>query len=197
MRDFFPSLPPRVPRKGNRFSRWLGRQALRLLGWRVQGELPNHPRLVIAVGPHTSNWDFVIAVAVILALGVRVNFLMKREAFVWPLAGFFRWVGGIPLDRSSTSDTVQQIVQQYERSEHLWLAITPEGTRRKVEYWKTGFLRIADNAEVPVLVAAWDYSRKVFVIDTVWSTSGNYQADAHAIRQYVRTTYRGRYPEWQ
>lgn len=192
-----PSLPPAVPRKGNRLSRWLGRSLLGAMGWRIQGELPNHPKLVVAVGPHTSNWDFVIAMGVVLALGVRVNYLMKKEAFLWPLAGLFRWLGGIPIDRSNASNTVDQIVGHYRNSPHLWLAITPEGTRRRVEQWRTGFLRIAAGAEVPVLVAAWDYSQKAFVLDRLWCTTGDCPADAEAIRTHVRANYRGRHPELQ
>lgn len=197
MKEFLPSLPPSAPRKGNRFSRWLGRRILAAMGWRLEGELPDHPQLVVAVGPHTSNWDFVVAMGVVLALGVRVNYLMKREAFFWPLGRLFRWLGGIPLDRRYTTDTVPQIVDHYRRSHGLWLAITPEGTRSKVGHWKTGFLRIASEAEVPVLVAAWDYSRRAFVLDSLWSTTGDHIADAEAIRRHVCTSYQGRYPELQ
>lgn len=192
-----PSLPRSAPRKGNRFSRWLGRRILVAMGWRVEGDLPDHPHLVVAVGPHTSNWDFVVAMGVILALGVRVNYLMKREAFFWPVGGVFRWLGGIPLDRRSTGDTVPQIVDHYRQSSGLWLAITPEGTRAKVAYWKTGFLRIAREADVPVLVAAWDYSRKVFVLDRLWPTTGDHVADAEAIRRHICARYTGCYPELQ
>lgn len=191
------SLPPSVPRKGSRFSRWLGRQWLAAMGWQVEGELPDRPQLVVAVGPHTSNWDFVVAMAVILALGVRVNYLMKREAFIWPFARLFRWFGGIPLDRRSTSDTVPQIVGHYAQSPRLWLAIAPEGTRAKVDYWKTGFLRIAQEAQVPVLIAGWDYSRKTFVIDRLWPVTGDHVADAAAIRHHVRASMRARYPQQQ
>jgi 1-acyl-sn-glycerol-3-phosphate acyltransferase len=197
MKDSLPSLPPSAPRKGNRFSRWLGRQILAAMGWRLKGELPDHPQLVVAVGPHTSNWDFVVAMGVILALGVRVHYLMKREAFFWPLGRLFRWLGGIPLDRRRTTDTVPQIVEHYRQSGELWLAITPEGTRAKVGHWKTGFLRIANEAKVPVLVAAWDYPRRVFVLDSLWSTTGDHVADAEAIRHHVCASYQGRYPELQ
>lgn len=197
MNDALPRLPPSAPRKGNRFSRWLGRSILAAMGWRLQGELPDRSHLVVAVGPHTSNWDFVIAMGVILALGVRVNYLMKREAFFWPFAGLFRWLGGIPLDRRSTTDTVPQIVDHYRQSPGLWLAITPEGTRAKVRYWKTGFLRIASEADAAVLVAAWDYSRKMFVLDQLWPLTGDHVVDAEAIRHHVCDRYRGKYPELQ
>lgn len=197
MSGSLPSMPPSVPRHGNRLSRWFGRRILALMGWRVEGDLPDEPQLIIAVGPHTSNWDFVIAMGVILALGVRVNYLMKREAFFWPFAGLFRMLGGIPLDRRRTADTVPQIVEHYRRNSALWLAITPEGTRAKVAYWKTGFLRIAADAGVPVLIAAWDYSRRTFVLDRIWPVTNDHVADAEAIRCHVCSVYRGRYPALQ
>lgn len=189
-----PTLPPVAPRKGNGVSRWLGRRILSVMGWQLEGELPDHRHLVVAVGPHTSNWDFVIAMGVILALGVRVHYLMKREAFIWPLAGLFRWLGGIPLDRRRTTDTVPQIVDHYRRSPALWLAITPEGTRAQVAHWKIGFLRIAAEAGAHVLVAAWDYPRRRFVLDSVWPLTGDHVADAEAIRRHVVSRYQGRYP---
>jgi 1-acyl-sn-glycerol-3-phosphate acyltransferase len=197
MKESLLALPPSAPQKGNRFSRWLGRRILAAMRWRLEGELPDHPQLVVAVGPHTSNWDFIVAMGVILALGVRVNYLMKREAFFWPLGGLFRWCGGLPLDRRRTSDIVPAIVDHYRQSPALWLAITPEGTRAKVGYWKTGFLRIASEAKVPVLVAAWDYPRRTFVLDRLWSTTEDHVADAAAIRRHVCASYQGRYPELQ
>lgn len=193
----YPRVPPALPLKGNAVSRWFGRQMLFLLGWRIEGDLPNHSKMVVAVGPHTSNWDFVIAMAVILALGVRVNYLMKKEAFVWPFARFFIGLGGVPLDRSSTANTVEQLVTHYHNADKLWVAITPDGTRKKVECWKTGFLRIAAGAQVPVLVAAWDYARKTFVIDGVWPTTLDHVADAAAIRRHVCARFQGRHPDKQ
>jgi 1-acyl-sn-glycerol-3-phosphate acyltransferase len=192
-----PELPPALPRKGNVFSRCLGRCLLRMLGWRIEGELPNQPKMVVAVGLHTSNWDFLVAMAVILALGIRVNYLMKKEAFIWPFTRIFVWLGGVPLDRRSTANTVEQLVIHYRQADKLWVVITPDGTRKKVESWKTGFLRIAAGAEVPVLVTAWDYSRKVFVIDRVWATTQDHAADAAKVRNYLCGHFCGRHPQNQ
>lgn len=192
-----PELPPELPRKGNGLSRWVGRRLLRLLGWRIEGALPNCPRMVVAAGPHTSNWDFIIAMAVILALGIRVNYLMKKEAFIWPLSHVYVWLGGVPLDRRAKANTVEQMVSHYRRADKLWVVITPDGTRRKVDSWRTGFLHIAASAEVPVLVTAWDYARKVFVIDRVWPTTSDPVADAASVRHYVCSRFRGRHPQNQ
>lgn len=190
-------MPPLVPVAGNRFTRWLGRKLLALLGWKVRGELPNEPKIVVAAAPHTSNWDFVVAMLAIMALGIRVSYLMKKEAFFWPFGKLFMWLGGIPLDRRATEDTVQQIISWYDTHDQVWVVITPEGTRAKVDKWKTGFLRVVDGAKVPLLIVAWDYPGKTIVLDKVWPTTGDYIADAENIRGYINGKYKGKIPKNQ
>lgn len=193
----FPEVPECLPRKGNRASRAIGRWLLKVLGWRVTGSFPPVPKIVVAVGPHTSNWDFIVGMAGIMATGIDARFLMKKEAFIWPFSKFFIWLGGEPLDRKARENTLEQIVQHFHCADQLWLGIAPEGTRRKVDHWKKGFLRIADQAQVPVLLLGFDYANKEFVLDKLWSTTGNYEADADAIRDYMCTRFVGRYPRYQ
>lgn len=195
--SLYPPMPTQLPRKGNRFSRWLGRVLLRLLGWRVTGVFPEQTKLVVAVAPHTSNWDFITAMAGILAVGIRVHFLMKKEAFIWPFSKFFVWLGGVPIDRSASENTVDQIVRHFHNSEQLWMAIAPEGTRKKVETWKTGFLRVAQKAQVPVLLVVWDYSKKEFILDRIWEVGTDVYADCHAMKDYVRENFQARHPDKQ
>ncbi len=195
--DPIPVLPEQAPRMGNRFTRWVGRSLLRILGWKVHGEFPNHAKLVVALGPHTSNWDFFVAFPALMATGLRVSYLMKKEAFIWPFRNFFiRW-GGIPLNRQAAQDTVDQIHTWYREHERVWVAITPEGTRSKVTRWKTGFLRLAYTAEVPVLLVAWDYPSKTIVLDQCWPLSGDLETDVVEIQNYINSTYRGRHPQNQ
>lgn len=170
---------------------------MRLLGWTFKGELPNHPQLVICAAPHTSNWDFIIAMVAALALGVKFSFLMKKEAFVWPFKNLFMAMGGIPLDRGSSANTVDQIAEWYRTHEQVWLAITPEGTRAKVGRWKTGFLRIAHESEVPVLLVAWHYPEKAIYLDKLWYTTGDHGKDAEDIRAYMNARFVGAVPENQ
>lgn len=186
-----------MPRKGNRASRAIGRWLLQILGWRVTGRFPAVPKIVVAVGPHTSNWDFIIGMAGILATGIDARFLMKKEAFIWPLSKFFVWLGGEPLDRKVRENTLEQIVEHFQTVDKLWLGITPEGTRKKVEHWKMGFLRIAEQAQVPVLLLGFDYSNKELVLDRLWPTTGNYEADADAIKAYMCSRFVGRHPHHQ
>jgi len=192
-----PEVPEEIPRAGGPFRRWLGRSFLRMLGWRMEGEMPNTGKLVLAAAPHTSNWDFVLAMFTVMALGVRLSFLMKKEAFFWPFKGLFMRLGGIPIDRNAPDDIVEQIATWYREKDRMWVVITPEGTRAKVDKWKTGFLRVAERAEVPIHVIAWDYPSKRLVIGPKWQTTGDHVEDAASIRRYLTSLYKGKFPDNQ
>lgn len=192
-----PELPATAPRLGNALSRSVGRNCLRLMGWRLEGQFPDEPKLMVALGPHTSNWDFVVAMPMIMALGLKVSFLMKKEAFIWPFSGLFQWWGGIPLDRQASKDVPEQVAQWYREHEAVWVAITPEGTRGKVAYYKSGFARIAYSAQVPILTITWDYPSKTMVVDKLWAASGDHAADAEVIRDHINSHYRGANPQLQ
>lgn len=190
-------LPPQAPRKGNAVTRWIGQRLLALLGWRAEGELPNAPKLIIAAAPHTSNWDFILAMLVVLSLGLKASYLMKKEAFFWPFSGLFKWLGGVPVARRHSGGVVGSLTRWFNSQEQAWLLITPEGTRTKVEKYKTGFLRVADSANVPVMLVAWDYPTKRVVLEKVWTLTGDHEQDCAAIRQYLTNRYQARQPEWQ
>jgi 1-acyl-sn-glycerol-3-phosphate acyltransferase len=162
-------LPALAPRRG--YAGWLaalGRGWLKLAGWRVEGEFPNVERCVVAVAPHSSNWDFVHGIAVVFALGLRVSFVAKHTLFRGPLGGFMRWAGGLPVDRSQPHGLVEGIVAAFGRAEPLWVAITPEGTRTRVPRFKTGFYRIALAAGVPILPVAFNYRRRAVIPLPLW-----------------------------
>ncbi len=179
-------LPPLARRTGNAFTRWFGTLVLRLGGWRVVGEFPNIPKLVMLAAPHSSAWDAVWGLAVRMKLGVDVRFMAKREAFWWPLGVFLRAFGGVPIDRSSASGVVGGMVEELKRSERLWMLLAPEGTRKRVEKWKSGFWHIAMGADVPVLCVFFHYPEKVVGIGKVLRMSGNLAADMAAVREYYR-----------
>lgn len=190
-----PDIPPEMPVRGNRITRLVGRVLLRLLGWKVEGEIPRLHKCLVAAAPHTSNWDFVVAMPAILAIGVRASFMMKKEAFVWPCKGLFKALGGIPTDRSAPGGVVEQVVRKYRDSDTLWLAIAPEGTRSKVEHWKSGFLRIAHLAQVPVLLVGWDYPSKTIRLGKLIEPTGDHQQDMVEIREYYRREFTAKRPE--
>lgn len=146
-----------VPRRGNAAIRAFGRFVLAVMRFNVAGEIPDVPRLVVIVAPHTSNWDFVVGMGTMFALDLKLNFLGKHTLFRPPMGAIFRWMGGIPVDRSSSHGVVGEAVRAFATSDRLMLAIAPEGTRRHVEHFRSGFLHIARGANVPLLLAAFDW----------------------------------------
>ncbi|WP_237066781.1 1-acyl-sn-glycerol-3-phosphate acyltransferase [Microbulbifer guangxiensis] len=190
------ALPPEVPRFGNRVTGGIGLLIIKLLGWRFDGNLPAEKKLMVALAPHTSNWDFVIAMPMIMALKVQVSFMMKKEAFFFPFKRFFMWLGGLPTDRSAPGGLAQQMARAYREREKMWMAITPEGTRKKVHKWKNGFLRIAYAAKVPILLIAWDFPNKRVVVDSLYQPTGDLETDMREIQRRFHK-YQGRKPENQ
>ena len=149
-----------LPKTSNRLTRWIGRIILRLWGWRIDGQFPNRPKLVVALLPHSSNVDFILTIAVLWALGLRSTFMMKHTLFWFPLAPVLRRLGGIPVDRNSAQGLVEQMRIAFQAKSKLVLGITPEGTRHGVVKLKEGFARIALASNVPVLPAVIDYQRR-------------------------------------
>ncbi len=166
-----PVLPDSAPGRGNIVSEGLGRLVLRLAGWEFQGEWPNVSQCVVILAPHTSNWDFVIGLSAALAIRLNARWLGKDSLFRTPLARFFRWQGGIPAVRDHAQGLVGSVVEQFQNSTKLWLALAPEGTRSEVSNWRTGFYHIARSANVPIIPLALDWqNRKVIIFDLFFLT---------------------------
>ena len=176
-RSPFPALGDRVPRRGNAVTRAGARAALRWAGWRFEGALPDLPRFVIIVAPHTSNWDFVLGVLAMFALGLRGTFLGKDSIFRWPSGVVMRWLGGVPVDRSFPHQVVEQTISYFHASERLVLALSPEGTRKKRPKWRTGFYYVARGAGVPIVPVAFDYSTRMFRIFPPFVASDDAERD--------------------
>ncbi|MFL6563672.1 MAG: lysophospholipid acyltransferase family protein [Burkholderiales bacterium] len=172
-----PLLPPSLPRRGNGFSRWLGRTALELAGWRIEGEFPDRPKLVAIVAPHTSNWDFVLGISTVFALGLSVRFLGKHTLFYPPLGWLMRWFGGTPVVREAPQGAVAQAVSMIEAERAVVLGIAPAGTRTRDTPWRSGFYRIAHAARVSILPVAFDGERRAIRLFPPFETSGDYEAD--------------------
>ncbi|HUS24616.1 MAG TPA: lysophospholipid acyltransferase family protein [Candidatus Binatia bacterium] len=170
-------VPPRVPRWGNRFLAAFGRAVIDLLGWRLDIRLPDEPKFVVIAVPHTTNWEFVIGIAAIFAIRVRVNWWAKHSMFRWPFRGILQWAGGVPLDRARTRGSVPQMIEEMRSRPQFVLGLAPEGTRSRVEKWKSGFYQIAAGAQVPIVLAWMDYAKKECVVGPVIRPSGDYAAD--------------------
>ena len=155
-----------------------------MLGWRVIDKSPAITHCVVCVAPHTSNWDFVWGNMACRKLGRRMHFLMKNEWFRGPLDKFFRKMGGIPVNRTSTNGLTAELVDNFAQTTDFTLVITPEGTRRANANWKTGFYHIAVNAGVPLLLAYLDYETKEICVSEPFNISGDVDADMVKIKNY-------------
>ncbi|MDQ3494672.1 MAG: lysophospholipid acyltransferase family protein [Pseudomonadota bacterium] len=185
--DVVLPLPPSAPRvRPNALTRWLGRSVLRLGGWRMVGAFPDLPRLVLIGAPHSSNWDGVWGFAAKLALGVDIKILGKRELFWWPLGPILRRLGVIEVDRSASRGVVEQVAEMIHSRERFWFGLAPEGTRRRVQRWKSGFWKIARAADVPVLPAYFHYPERIIGIGEPFMLSDDQGADMRRIREWYR-----------
>jgi 1-acyl-sn-glycerol-3-phosphate acyltransferase len=162
--------------------KWL----LHRMGWTFGSAGENLPKCVICVAPHTSNFDFILGKLYYMALGRKVSFLMKKEWFFFPLNFIFKKMGGIPVDRGKNSSMTDQMVNMFDRCKSLHLAITPEGTRQKVDQWKKGFYFIAVKAQVPIQLAYIDYKKKEMGFKGTFYPTNNVEEDIHAIRSYYQ-----------
>jgi 1-acyl-sn-glycerol-3-phosphate acyltransferase len=183
-RALVPSLPPNAPRMHVGISRRLGAAWLRMTGWRLTGEFPDVPKAVLIVAPHSSNWDGMHGLAMKQVLGLDLAFAAKRQLFWWPLGPILRKVGAFPIDRGAATDLVQRMAEEFARHEHFWFGVAPEGTRKHVLRWKTGFWRIAKAANVPIIPAYFHYPEKRAGIGSLFHLSDDMDADIARLREF-------------
>ena len=179
-----PSLPRNAPRTNSGFGRWLGRTVLRLGGWRVVGEWPDLPKLVVIAAPHSSAWDALWGLAAKLAMGLRIDFMAKRELFWWPLGWLLRTLGAVPTDRKAAHGMVGASIARLRDNAQSWLVLAPEGTRKRVDRWKSGFWRIARGANVPVFCAYFHYPDKVIGLGAMFEMTDSLEHDMAKIREF-------------
>ncbi len=173
-----------IPQRNNRLTRTFGRFMLNQLGWSFEGQLPNIPKQVVIVAPHTSNWDFIIGVLALFALDLKANWIGKHTIFTPPLNLVMEWLGGIPVNRSVPNDLVNTTRQRFQLENRMVLGLAPEGTRKRVEKWKQGFYRIASGAHVPIVCACLDYKTRTIGFGPTINPSGDYDKDCEIIREY-------------
>lgn len=169
---------------------------LRLQRWQIVGQFPDLPKYVVVGAPHTTNWDFFYSLLLKGATGVDLHWVGKDSLFRWPLGSLMKWLGGIPVNRRSRNNFVDQMVALFQRSDHLALAIAPEGTRRKAHYWKTGFYRMAEGANIPIVLIAINYDSRALEIGPLLFPSGDIEKDFEIIRKFYAGK-RGKYPAKQ
>ncbi|HBG41640.1 MAG TPA: acyltransferase [Porphyromonadaceae bacterium] len=164
----------------------ISRFLLNLWGWKIENILPDVSKCVIALAPHTSNWDFVIGKLAYSSIGRNARFLIKKEWFVFPFNLLFKSMGGIPIERNKKQSMTDTLAEEFDKHEDLQLAITPEGTRKRVPEWRRGFYYIALKARVPILLIALDYKKKAVVFLDLFYPTGDYEADLVKIKSYYK-----------
>lgn len=174
--------PLGCPRRGTPWSRALAGRVLGLFGWRMLGTLPDAPRFVLIVAPHTSNWDFPLGIFAMFTVGLRLTWLGKHTLFRFPVRALLRWLGGEPVDRGAPLGVVGAAIERFRERPQWVLAIAPEGTRRRIAQWKSGFHRVARGAGVPILPVAIDYRRRVIEIGTLFEPTDDAAADTAVLR---------------
>jgi 1-acyl-sn-glycerol-3-phosphate acyltransferase len=191
------AVPAQYPRRNNRLTRAIGRSMMRVSGWHVVGTLPDVPKVIVSVAPHSSNWDFVVGVMVLLSLDVKISFLGKHTLFTGAFGRFMRAIGGIPVDRAKPHGVVGDTVVALRAADRIVFALSPEGTRQLDKGFKTGFLHMAHGADVPICLAYFDFANKAVGFGPLMRASGDVNADMQKVLEYYRPI-KGRYKKiWQ
>ncbi len=165
------------------------------MGWKIEGSYPNDLKKFIIIGaPHTSNYDFVVALLMKLITGVQANYIAKHTLFKPPFGFIFKALGGIPLDRSKSKNTVDAMIALFNSRDELIIALSPEGTRKHTKKWKTGFYHIAKGANVPIVLNAFDFGKKIYRISKPYQLSGDIKKDFGFFQNYYKDI-QGKIPE--
>jgi len=166
---------------------------LRLTGWRTYGSPPDLPKFVVIGAPHTSNWDFVFCIVFAFIYRRKIFWMGKSSLFRFPFGFIFRWMGGIPIDRSKAHGVVAQTIEKFNSTDRLILVLAPEGARKRVTKWKTGFYHVAYGAGVPISVAFLDYKKRLAGFGLLFTPTGDIDADMCQITDFYATVT-GRHP---
>jgi 1-acyl-sn-glycerol-3-phosphate acyltransferase len=168
---------------------------IKLFGWKIDPKVPEGvDKAVIVVGPHTSNWDFIIGKIAFMKYGIPGQFLIKKELFFFPFGYLLKKMGGLPVDRTKNNRLTDYAVELFDKHERFYLVFTPEGTRSYNPNWKKGFYYIAQKANVPIYIAYIDFSKKIGGFHSLFEPTGDVEADIQSIKNILKQ-YKGRFPE--
>lgn len=166
-----------------------------ILGWKLENDFPQSPKkYVVIAAPHTSWLDFPIAILSRMASGTMIHFIGKASLFKGPFGFLFKALGGTPVDRSKSTNMVDAVIAVFNAKKEFRLGISPEGTRKKVDKWKTGFYYIAKGANVPIVMATLDFKNKKIKISEPFYTTGNKDADFEVFHSFFKDV-KGKNPE--
>mgnify|MGYP001156719496 FL=1 len=187
-------VPDHLKGKWGAFFQWLGKLVIGSSGWKITGKIPHEERILIIAAPHTSNWDFILGISALFALNVNIKWLGKNSLFIPGIAWFFKWLGGIPVNRDNPSSLIDYVVQTVEKEKGLMIGMAPEGSRRKVNRWKSGFLRIAEQTNSKILLLSIDATNKTLKIGDLFQPSGDNEKDINFVMKYY-SQYKGINPD--
>ena len=173
----------------------IGKFFLTITGWKFKGDIPRSDRIILVAGPHTSNWDFLLALAFIFGLNLNVFWIGKHTLFKNGFSKIMRKLGGIPVDRASPELLMNEVSHIVKKQQGVIIAISPEGTRKKVERLKSGFLRIAKTTNSQILLAGIDFESKLIHLGRLFQPSGNTESDLLNVHNYFRQ-FKGKRPEF-
>lgn len=176
--------------------RWLSKLIFyKFAGWRMEGRWPKEIKKMVTIEvPHTSYWDFPIGILMRKILDVEIQWAGKDSLFRFPMGGFFKWLGGVPVVRSKRTNFVNALIDVYNNSEKMNICLAPEGTRGKVEKLKTGFYYLAVGAKVPIFMVKFDYMNKIVWMRELFYPTGDFDEDMSIIDKYFAGT-QGKYPD--
>lgn len=179
--------PEHLRSNRSHISQWIGRTVLKSMGWKVAGFIPNEKRILIVAAPHTSNWDFVIGMGAILGLNAKIRWIGKHTLFKPGISWFFRWLGGIPVNRKNPASLIEDVSNMIKKDRGLMIGVAPEGTRKKISRWKTGFLRIAKTTQSKILFISIDApSKTIKIASTLFTPTEDKENDLEFVKSYFR-----------
>jgi 1-acyl-sn-glycerol-3-phosphate acyltransferase len=181
-------------RRCNVFAHLLGVAVMKLFGWKVEGRVPDSKKMIVIAAPHTTNWDFIFLLGAAYSLRLGINWLGKDTLFPPVLGSFLKFLGGVPVDRSRNTNLVQTLAKSIKQADDFTLIIPPAGTRRKTDYWKSGFYRVALATKIPLVCGYLDYEKKVACLGLSFIPTGDMAADMDRIREFYKPIT-GKYPE--
>ena len=179
--------PEHLRSNRSQISQWIGRAVLKSMGWKVAGSIPNEKRILIVAAPHTSNWDFVIGMGALLGLNAKIRWIGKHTLFKPGISWFFRWLGGIPVNRKNPASLIEDVSNMIKKDRGLMIGVAPEGTRKKINRWKTGFLRIAKTTQSKILFISIDApSKTIKIASTLFTPTEDKENDLEFVKSYFR-----------
>jgi len=179
--------PEHLRSNRSKISQWIGRAVLKSMGWKVAGSIPNEKRILIVAAPHTSNWDFVIGMGALLGLNAKIRWIGKHTLFKPGISWFFRWLGGIPVNRKNPASLIEDVSNMIKKDRGLMIGVAPEGTRKKINRWKTGFLRIAKTTQSKILFISIDApSKTIKIASTLFTPTEDKENDLEFVKSYFR-----------